>query len=473
MVRMHVPGQTAAKLTVEERIARGRAARAKVTRSSHGAFVPAPRRPDPVALLEKQAATRVPELVAIRHGRMLVSPFTFFRGAALVMAADLASTPDAGIRAQICGDAHLANFGAYASPERRMVFDVNDFDETLPGPWEWNLKRLVASLAVAGRSNSFSAADRRSIAAAAVAEYRTAMNSFAVVPMIDVWYSHIDVDEVLSRVKLELPSTESKRLSQDLAKARNRDNEHTFSKLTHMVDGAPRIVSDPPLIVPVSELYRKLEAERVQRSLAEVRRGYLATLSSDRRHLLSGYQLIEVARKVVGIGSVGTRAWVMLLVGKDGSDHLVLQAKEAERSVLERFAGSSEYRYHGERVVSGQRLMQAASDIFLGWNRIREPDGKEHDYYVRQLRDWKWSPDFTVLSVAAIKVWGRLCGWTLARGHARSGDCIAIAAYLGQNDSFDRAMASFAEAYADQNERDYAVFSKAVKAKRIAAVSGV
>jgi len=465
--------QPTPRLSVQERIARGRAARARVPRSSHAAFSPSPRRPDPVALLEKQAATRVPELVAIRYRRMLASPLTFFRGAALVMAADLASMPDSGIRAQSCGDAHLANFGAYASPERRMVFDVNDFDETLPGPWEWDIKRLVASLAVAGRINNHSAAVRQSITTAAVAEYRMAMNQFAAMPTIDVWYSHIDLDDLLSQVKRQLQPAEYKRLTQDLAQARNRDNEHTFSKLTHIVDGAPRIVSDPPLVVPLSELYTKLEADRVLRILAEVKRGYLATLSNDRRQLLAGYQLTEGARKVVGIGSVGTRTWVMLLVGKDDTDHLVLQAKETERSVLEQFVGPSEFRYHGERVVSGQRLMQATSDIFLGWNRIREPDGKERDYYVRQLRDWKWSPDFTVLSVAALKVWGRLCGWTLARGHARSGDCIAISAYLGQSDSFDRAMVSFAEAYADQNEQDYAAFQKAVKDKRITAVAGI
>ena len=465
--------QSAPRLTVQERVARGRAARARVPRSSHAAFSPPSRRPDPVALLEKQAATRVPELVAIRYSRMLASPFTFFRGAALVTAADLASMPDSGIRVQSCGDAHLANFGAYASPERRMVFDVNDFDETLPGPWEWDIKRLVASLAVAGRINNHSAAVRQSITTAAVAEYGMAMNRFAAMPTIDVWYSHIDLDDLLSQVKRQLQPAEYKRLTQDLAKARNRDNEHTFSKLTQIVEGAPRIVSDPPLVVPLTELYAKLEADRVFRILAEVKRGYLATLSNDRRQLLAGYQLVEGARKVVGIGSVGTRTWVMLLIGKDDSDHLVLQAKETERSVLEQFAGRSEFRYHGERVVSGQRLMQATSDIFLGWNRIREPDGKERDYYVRQLRDWKWSPDFTVLSAAALKVWGRLCGWTLARGHARSGDCIAISAYLGQSDSFDRAMVSFAEAYADQNEQDYAAFQKALKDKRIAAVAGI
>jgi uncharacterized protein (DUF2252 family) len=465
--------QSVPRLTLQERIGLGRAARTRVPRASHAAFSPSGRRPDPVALLEKQSATRVPELVAIRYGRMLASPFAFFRGAALVMAADLAAMPDAGLRVQACGDAHLANFGAYASPERRMVFDVNDFDETLLGPWEWDIKRLVASLAVAGRTINYSAAVRESISEAAVAEYRTAMNGFAAMPTIDVWYSHIDVDDVLTQVKRQLRPAEYKKLTQDLVKARNRDNEHTFSKLTHIVHGAPRIVSDPPLVVPLSEVYEKVQADRALRILAEVRRGYLTTLSNDRRHLLAQYQLIEGARKVVGIGSVGTRTWVMLLVGKDASDHLVLQAKETERSVMEQFVGPSEFRSHGERVVSGQRLMQATSDIFLGWNRITEPDGKQRDYYVRQLRDWKWSPDFTTLSAPAMKVWGRLCAWTLARGHARSGDCIAIAAYLGQSDSFDRAMTSFAEAYADQNERDYAAFLKAVKDKRIAAVAGI
>jgi uncharacterized protein (DUF2252 family) len=465
--------ESAPKLTVQERIDRGREARARVPRSRHAAFSPSPRRPDPVALLEEQSSTRVTELVPIRYGRMLASPFAFFRGAALVMATDLASTPDAGIRAQICGDAHLANFGAYASPERRLIFDVNDFDETLPGPWEWDIKRLVASLAVAGRVNNHSAAVRQSITTAAVAEYRTAMNGFAAMPTIDVWYSHIDVDDLLAQVKSQLQPAEYKTLIRDLAKARNRDNEHTFSKLTQIVDGVPRIVSDPPLVVPLSELYAKLEADRILRILAEVNRGYLASLSNDRRHLLAGFQLIEGARKVVGIGSVGTRTWVMLLGGKDADDHLVLQAKETERSVLEQFVAPSEFQYQGERVVSGQRLMQATSDIFLGWNRVREPDGKERDYYVRQLRDWKWSPDFSVLPVAALKVWGRLCGWTLARAHARSGDGVAIAAYLGQSDSFDRSMMSFAEAYADQNERDFATFQKAVRDRQIAAVAGI
>jgi len=335
---------------------------------------------------------------------MLVSPFTFFRGAALVMAADLASMPKVGIQAQICGDAHLSNFGAHASPERRMIFDVNDFDETLPGPWEWDLKRLVASLAVAGRNNGYSKGDRRSIVVAAAAQYRTAMSDFAGMPAIDVWYSHADVDLLLLQVKRELPPAEFKGLTRDLTAARRRDDEHAFSKLTRIIGGTPRITSDPPLIVPVFELYPKLEAEQVQHTVLEILSGYRATLAHDRQHLLEGYRIVDLARKVVGVGSVGTRAWVLLFLGRDASDALVLQAKEAQSSVLEQFLGASQFANHGERVVSGQRLMQAVSDIFLGWNRIREPDHKQHDYYVRMLRDWKWSPDVGSLSVVAMTV---------------------------------------------------------------------
>jgi len=471
--RRLAPSQVAAHLTPEERIARGRAAREEVPRSSHGPFKPSEGRPNPVSLLEKQAATRLPELVAIRHGRMLLSEFTFFRGAALVMAADLASTPTVGIRTQICGDAHLSNFGASGSPERRMIFDVNDFDETLPGPWEWDLKRLVASLAVVGRNNAFSLAQRRSIVMAAAAEYRTAMTRFAAMPTIEVWNSHVDVDDLLVQYRSAVPPKEYKQFSQDLTKARTRDSAQVFSKVTRLVDGIPRILSIPPVTVPVFELYPKLEAEQIQRSLLDVVSGYRSTLPNDRQHLLDGYRFIELARRVVGVGSVGTGAWILLFLGRDVSDPLILQAKEAQESVLEAFAGSSEYRNHGERVVSGQRLMQAVSDIFLGWQRIQGADGKEHDYYVRQFRDWKWTPDVTSLPASAVRIWGRLCAWTLAHGHARSGDCIAIAAYLGQGDTFDRAMASFAEAYADLNASDYAIFKRAVKAGRLAAVTGV
>lgn len=461
------------QLTLEDRFARGRAARAEVSRSSQGTYTPSEDRPDPVALLETQAPTRIPELLAIRYGRMLVSPFTFFRGAALVMAADLASTRSTGIRAQICGDAHLSNFGAFASPERRLIFDVNDFDETLPGPWEWDLKRLVASLAVAGRDNGYSTVDRRVIVMTASAEYRTAMQRFASLPMVAVWYDHVDVEDHLLEVKKAVEPKQFKLVVRSLAKARSRDSVQAFSKLTRIVDGTPRIVSDPPSIIPLFDLYPRVEAESAQRSLLGVIRGYRSTLSNDRQHLLEGYRFMEVARKVVGVGSVGTRAWILLFLGRDGSDPLFLQAKEAEASVLERFVGSSEYRNHGERVVSGQRLMQAASDIFLGWHRMKGLDGKQHDYYVRQLRDWKWSPEVRSLTVSAMKVWGRLCAWTLAHAHARSGDCVAMAAYLGQRDTFDRAMTSFAESYADQNERDYAVFRKAVKAGKVEAVPRV
>ncbi len=354
-----------------------------------------------------------------------------------------------------------------------MIFDVNDFDETLPGPWEWDLKRLVASLAVAGRNHGFTRAQRRSIAMAAVAEYRIAMNGFAGMPTIEVWYSHVDADDLLLQVKPEMSPSDYKQLTQDLSKERSRDSARVFSKLTKSVDGKPRFVSEPPVTVPVFELFPKLEAERMQHSLLGVISGYRSTLPNDRQQLLDGYRFIELARKVVGVGSVGSGAWILLFLGKDISDPLILQAKEAEESVLEAFVGPSEYRNHGERVVSGQRLMQAASDIFLGWQRVQGPDAGEHDYYVRQFRDWKWSPDVTSLSASAMKLWGRLCAWTLAHGHARSGDCIALAEYLGQSDAFDRAMAAFAEAYADQNESDYTVFSKAVKAGRIAAVTGV
>jgi len=404
---------------------------------------------------------------------MLASPFTFFRGAALVMGADLASTPNSGIRAQICGDAHLSNFGAFASPERRLIFDVNDFDETLPGPWEWDLKRLVASLAVAGRDNGYSPGDRRTIAMTAAAEYRTAMMRFAHMPTIDVWYSHVDVEQVLLRVKKGMDPTRFRELMKSLAKARSRDSMQAFSKLCRIVGGTPRIVSDPPLTVPLFELYPQIEAEEAQRSLLGVIRGYRGTLSKDRQHLLEGYRFMELARKVVGVGSVGMRAWILLFLGRDSSDPLFLQAKEAEASVLEQFAGWSEYSNNGERVVAGQRLMQAASDIFLGWQRIRDVDGKQHDYYVRQLRDWKWAPDVGSMPVSAMTIWGRLCAWTLAHAHARSGDCLAIHAYLGRSGAFDRAVASFAEVYADQNERDYAAFAKAVKAGRIQALTGL
>ncbi len=461
-------------LTPTERAARGKAARAEVPRSSHAGFAPPGGRPDPIELLEEQAASRVAELVPIRYGRMLVSPFTFYRGAALPMAADLASTPTSGLHAQVCGDAHLSNFGMFGSPERRLVFDLNDFDETLPGPWEWDVKRLAASLAVAGRDNGYTAAERRTIVLAGAEAYRTAMADFAGMHTLDVWYAHLDVDTWLPRVQAELDPKRAKTLKKELAKVRARDSVQVFAKLTSEVDGQPRIVSQPPLIVPLAELLPEaVDRNELTERLAGILRSYRKTLETDRRHLLEQFRFVELARKVVGVGSVGTRAWIGLLLGRDGQDPLFLQMKEAQESVLERFVGRSEYANHGQRVVAGQRLMQAASDIFLGWERATGIDGQQRDFYVRQLRDWKGSVEVEAMLPSGMTLYARLCGWTLARAHARSGDRIAIASYLGKGDVFDRAVAEFAEAYADQNERDYQALVNAVKTGRIQAQTGL
>lgn len=463
----------AAMLTPAERAARGRAARADVPRSSHAAFTPAADRPDPVALLEEQAASRVPELVSIRYGRMLVSPFTFYRGAALIMAADLAAGPSSGLQVQLCGDAHLSNFGLFGSPERRLVFDLNDFDETLPGPFEWDVKRLAASLEVAGHNDGYADAERRRIVLAATEAYRTAMTAFAGMGNLGVWYARLDVEEALPRVEAELDRRRVKALRASLAKVRTRDSVQALAKLTEHQDRELQIVSQPPLIVPLQELLPEVEATKLTEGLAGLLRRYAASLPADRRHLLGQYRLVQLARKVVGVGSVGTRAWIGLLVGRDGADPLFLQLKEAQASVLERFLPRSRYRNHGQRVVAGQRLMQAASDIFLGWERVTGLDGQDRDFYVRQLRDWKASADPEAMRPKGMAVYAKLCGWTLARAHARSGDRIAIAAYLGKGDGFDRAILEFAEAYADQNERDHRALGAAVKAGRVKATVGL
>jgi uncharacterized protein (DUF2252 family) len=469
-----VPDVTPAELTPAERAARGKTARAEVPRSSHRSFQPSDNRPDPIALLEQQAASRVPELVPIRYGRMLVSPFTFFRGAALIMAADLAATPTSGLHAQLCGDAHLSNFGVFGSPERRLMFDLNDFDETLPGPWEWDVKRLAASLAVAGRDNGYADAQRRTIILGAAAAYRTAMASFAGMGNLAVWYAHLDVDEVLPRVEAALDRRRVKALRRNLAKVRTRDSVQAFAKFTDQQPAEPRIVSQPPLIVPLQELLPEaVDREELTERLAGLLGSYRRTLETDRRHLLEQFRLVQIARKVVGVGSVGTRAWIGLLLGRDGQDPLFLQLKEAQTSVLERFAGVSEYPNHGQRVVVGQRLMQAASDIFLGWDRMTGLDGQERDFYLRQLRDWKASVDVEVILPKGMAVYARMCGWTLARAHARSGDRIAIASYLGNSDAFDRAIADFAETYADQNARDYQALVDAVNAGKVEAQTGL
>ena len=459
--------------TAAERAERGRAARSAVPRSSHGPYEPARGRPDPIGILEAQAATRVPELVPIRYGRMLSSPFAFYRGAAAIMASDLAPTPRSGVDVQCCGDAHLSNFGLFGSPERRLIFDVNDFDETLPGPWEWDLKRLVASIAVAGRERGLSQRDRERGMLETAGSYRALMARFAAARNIDVWYARVDVEAPVPKVAGEVDARMRKRAGKVVAKARTRDSMDALAKLTRIVDGHPRIVSKPPLIVSLDDLDEGRRSQTIA-TLRGVMRGYRTTLQDNRGVLLDSYELADFARKVVGVGSVGTEAWIALLLGRDDGDPLFLQIKEAQPSVHEAFLGSSDYRHAGQRVVEGQRLMQATSDIFLGWLTSPENlDGRARDYYVRQLRDWKGSAEVDAMSAEELISYGRLCGTTLARAHARSGDRIAIAAYLGSGDVFDRALVAFGESYADQNERDYAALGAAVKSGRVIAETGV
>jgi len=463
------------RMTPAERAARGKEARAAVPRDSHAVFDPGPGRADPIGLLEEQAESRVPELVPVRRGRMMASPFTFYRGAALPMAADLATTPVSGLAVQACGDAHLSNFGIFGSPERELVFDVNDFDETTPGPWEWDVKRLAASLEVAARGNGFAGKDRREIVTAAVARYRRAMRDFAGMTNLDVWYAHADLDDLRAEFDAQMKKRERKIIDQDMAKARTRDSMQEVAKLTHLVDGRPRIISNPPLLVPVAELLPKeQDLAAFSAQLTGLIAGYRRTLETDRRYLLEQYEAADMARKVVGVGSVGTRCWIVLMLGRDESDPLFLQVKEAQASVLSRFVGASKYANMGQRVVAGQRLMQASSDIFLGWQRAEVGlDGQQRDFYIRQLRDWKYSIAIEDLVPRTMRAYGELCGWTLARAHACSGDRIAIAAYLGGSDVFDQAITRFASAYADQNERDHKALVDAVASGRLTAEPGI
>jgi uncharacterized protein (DUF2252 family) len=456
-----------------ERAARGKAARGEVPRSSHGAWEPVPGRRDPVDVLEQQAQTRVPELVPIRYGRMLVSPFTFFRGAAALMAGDLAGAPRTGLHVQLCGDAHLSNFGAFAAPDRRLVFGVNDFDESLPGPFEWDVKRLVASFAVAGRDRGFDAKQRAAVNRAVSRSYREAMRDFAGMRTLDVWYARVDVEEMTRDWAAQATDKQRKRFERNVAKARAKDSMRAFDRLTHLVDGEPRIISDPPLIVPIEELLPPNERDALEEGLRAIVRSYRRTLTGDRRHLLERFRYVHAARKVVGVGSVGTRAWIVLMIGNDNTDPLFLQFKEAQASVLEPFLGKSAFSNHGQRVVEGQRLMQAASDIMLGWFRTPGIDGVQRDFYIRQLWDGKGSALVEEMEPSVMAGYAEICGWTLARAHARSGDAVAIASYLGSSDSFDRAMASFAETYADQNDADYAALRHAIDAGRITAEAGL
>jgi uncharacterized protein (DUF2252 family) len=469
------PAQAVAHFTAEERAARGRATRAECPRSSHASFELAPDR-DPVAILEAQAASRVPELVPVRYGRMLVSPFTFYRGAAAVMAHDLAATPRAGLRVQLCGDAHLSNVGGYASPERSLVFDLNDFDETLPGPFEWDVKRLAASFEIAGRDRDFTDAERTTAVLNAVRSYREWMRKLAEARNLDVWYARLDVETIERRLREQQAKHQADTVAKAAGKARTKDSLKAFAKLTQEVDGEPRIVSDPPLIVSAADLAQEagIDYERLEGVIHGLLRGYRETLQDDRRHLLEEFRMVDLARKVVGVGSVGTRCWILLLLGRDGADPLFLQIKEAQDSVLEPYLGKSEFENHGQRVVAGQRLMQASSDIFLGWLHSKETlDGAERDFFVRQLWDWKTSVDLDIILPEGLELYGEVCGFLLARAHARSGDRIAISSYLGKSDTFDRALAEFAVAYADQNERDHAALRKAAEERRIPVQEGL
>ena len=458
-----------------DRAAAGRSLRSQAPRSEQADWAAGSDRRDPVSLLEEQAAERLPELVPIRYGRMSASPFAFFRGAAYVMASDLAQTPRSGIWVQLCGDAHLANFGGFASAERQLLFDLNDFDETLPGPWEWDVKRLAASVAVAGRENGFAPKRRAAIIRQAVGEYRQAMGEFAGMRTLDVWYARASVRDLERLLRTQATESQIGRFHRTVEKGRRKDSARAFAKLAVSAGGDPRIAPDPPLIVPIAELVAQPDVKRLGEATRGLLSSYLRSLPGDRRRLVERYRYADLARKVVGVGSVGTRAWIVLLLGRDSSDPLFLQVKEAPRSVLEQFTKESEFRNQGQRVVEGQRLMQAAGDIFLGWLRAQHDlDGsKPRDFYLRQLWDSKTSADISQMRPSDMALYARLCAWTLARAHARSGDSIAIGSYLGSSEVFDHAIAAFAEAYADQNERDYAALLDAIKAGRVAARKGV
>lgn len=455
-----------------ERVARGEAARTRVPPDRHARWHPGATRGDPIALLEWQAASRDPGLVPIRHFRMAQSPFAFFRGTAAIMAADLAATPVSGLRAQLCGDAHLVNFGVYDTPERAHVFDINDFDETLEGPWEWDLKRLAASIEVAGRDLDFSSGERRSAVLAAVAEYREQMGRFAEMGNLEVFYSRLDIEAALARLEDDTDPGRDDALRKHVRKGLKRGHLSALSKLVEDVDGELRFISRPPLLVPIEELLDNDARRRYVDVIRKFLRRYRQSVDADRRHLLDGYRFVHMARKVVGVGSVGTRAWVVLLLGRDESDPLLLQLKEAQPSVLEPFAGGYPGRENGQRVVEGQKLMQAASDPLLGWYRLRALDNRRHDFYVRQLWDGKASIDVTHLTSGGLAKYAAVCGWTLSRAHARSGPRISIAAYLGTDDAFDQAIAEFATSYADQTEEDHARLVDAIASGRLPSKQG-
>jgi uncharacterized protein (DUF2252 family) len=460
-------------LSVDERAAKGKAVRSRVPRSAHAQWSLAQRQVDPLDLLAEQAKTRVPDLVPIRYGRMAATPFDYYRGAAYPMAADLSTSPRTDLTVQLCGDAHLLNFGGFASPERDLIFDVNDFDETRTGPFEWDVKRLATSLEVAARSRDLDAPSRTRMVATLVRTYRETIKEFVGMRHLDIWYSRLDVPGIVARWASPAGADAVVEFQRTAAKAQTKDRLKAAAKLTREVHGEMRFVSDPPLIVPVEEVYSELGTRQIEEMIGEALSSYRRSLPGDRRHLLDTYRFVHLARKVVGVGSVGTGAWVALMLGRDNNDPLFLQIKEAQASVLERFLGKSAYTNHGQRVVEGQRLMQAATDIFLGWARITGPDGVKRDFYMRQLWDWKASADIGAMSPDLLTTYGQICGWTLARAHARTGDVIAIGSYLGESGSFDRAITDFAGSYADQNAQDHRALVHAIAAGVVVAQSGL
>jgi uncharacterized protein (DUF2252 family) len=465
------PAQSAAvRESVAERVDRGRRARALIPRATHGQWAPSQHR-DPVAQLEGQAASRIAELVPIRYGRMMATPATFYRGAAAVMAQDLAQSPISGLEVQLCGDAHMTNFGGFASPERSLVFDLNDFDETLPGPWEWDLKRLAASVEVNARERGLGRKARRSAVRATVCQYRQAMRGFASMGELETWYSRLDEATLERVVREQALARQAKALQQATKRARQKDSTRAFTRLARTTaNGETRIRSDPPLVVPIAELLPEQAADSLESALQSLLAAYGETLQGDRQALFERYRFLDLARKVVGVGSVGTACWIVLLQGRDESDPLFLQCKEAQPSVLEPYLAASRFENEGQRVVEGQRMMQSASDIFLGWLRNNEvPGGGSRDFYVRQLWDWKLSADPGAMEPDGLVLYARVCASSLARAHARSGDPVAIGAYLGAGSELDRALVEFAELYADQNERDHSAFVAAIRAGRLQA----
>ena len=459
---------TGRRATAEERAAAGRAARKAAPRASQAEYTPAAKRRDPIDVIEAQSATRVPELVPIRYGRMTESPFRFYRGAAAIMAMDLADTPRSGITAQLCGDAHMLNFRLLASAERNLHFDINDFDETLPGPWEWDLKRLVTSLVIAGRQNGFGLKQRRDIVTATARSYRESMRRFAAMRNLDVWYAKVDADVVQNLYATQLHRTSQDRVAKAISKARTKDNLLAFDRLTHVVDGQRRITADPPLVQPIGDLLPDLERAELEDTIRGLISSYSESLPSDRRALIEQFEFVDMARKVVGVGSVGTRCWIILMLGRDERDPLLLQVKEASQSVLAEYAGASRYEHQGQRVVAGQRMMQAAGDMLLGWVRSRD-----RDFYFRQLFDVKGSVDLDTIRGAGLILYAGVCGATLARAHARSGDAAMIVGYLGGGNAFTKALGTFAERYADQTERDHARLLAAIDDGLVPAESGV